>query len=214
MLYRFIAILLRFVFATFYRWRVAGLERVPAEGGCVVVANHCNFFDPMVLGAALLPRRIVRFMAKAEVFTWPILGRLARWLYAFPVRRGVADRQAINTALAVVREGHVLGLFPEGTRHRDGRLHELRGGAAMVHLATGAPVIPVGLAGTEKLKPFRFPRLAVWVGEPLSLPNVGRMAEREAIAAVNAAIRAGLEDCMRRARGALNPSRPREALGV
>ncbi|NLG83405.1 MAG: 1-acyl-sn-glycerol-3-phosphate acyltransferase [Firmicutes bacterium] len=200
MLYRFLGLFVRFVLATLYRWRVVGRERIPLRGGCVVVANHCNFFDPIVLGAAVLPRRIVRFMAKAEVFTWPVLGRLARWLYAFPVRRGLPDRQAITTAFNVVREGHVLGLFPEGTRHRDGRLHELRGGAAMVHLATGAPIVPVGLAGTERLKLFRFPRVVVWIGEPLVLPDTEKMSEKEAIAAINIVIRQGLEDCLARAR--------------
>jgi len=189
------------VFCTFYRWRVQGLPNVPGQGGCVVVANHCNFADPLVLGSALLSRRIVRFMAKAEIFKWPVLGQLVRWLYAFPVRRQIADRQAIHTALELVRQGHVLGMFPEGARHRDGRLHELRRGAAMIHLATGAPVVPVGIAGTERMKLFHFPRVAVFVGQMLVLPKTEGLSEREAIVAVNAAIGEGLETCWAKARG-------------
>ena len=200
MLYRITCRFLRIVFGTFYRWRVRGVERLPERGGCVVVANHCNFGDPLVLGSALYPRRIIRFMAKAEIFGWPILGALVKRLHAFPVRRGAFDRQAVKSALEVVQAGHCLGLFPEGTRFHDGRLHELRGGAAMVHLATGAPVLPVGLAGTEKMKLFWWPRLAVWIGEPIALPKTEGLPEREEIAAINEAIREGLAVCLVKAR--------------
>ena len=96
MLYRIICRFLRIVFGTFYRWRVRGVEHLPERGGCVVVANHCNFADPLVLGSALYPRRIIRFMAKAEIFGWPILGPLVKRLHAFPVRRGAFDRQAVK----------------------------------------------------------------------------------------------------------------------
>ncbi|MGE5528223.1 MAG: lysophospholipid acyltransferase family protein [Patescibacteria group bacterium] len=200
MFYRFMGLIMRAIFASLYRWRVRGREHVPAAGGCVIVANHTNFADPLVLGSAILPVRVTRFMAKAEIFSWPVLGLLARWLQAFPVRRGVADRHAIATALQLVRDGQVLGLFPEGTRHRDGSLHELRNGAAMVHLNTGAPIVPVGLAGTERLRLFRFPLLCVQIGRPLAPVRTEGMSDKEAIAAVNAAIREGLEASMAQAR--------------
>jgi len=198
MFYRAVRFMLRILFTFFYRYKVAGRDRLPAQGGCIVVANHCSLADPLILGSAL--KRSVRFMAKAEIFSWPVLGLCVRWLHAFPVRRGAGDRRAIKTGLEAVRQGEVLGLFPEGTRFRDGSLHELRNGAAMMTRMTGAPIIPVGIVGSHRMKFLRFPRLKVYIGEALNLTLPEGLREREATAAVNKVIGKGLEYCLEQAR--------------
>jgi 1-acyl-sn-glycerol-3-phosphate acyltransferase len=149
-LYRLVGILSTPVVKGLYRLRVQGLEHLP-EGGFVLAANHTSNFDPWPLGVSLLPDRKLRFMAKAELFE----GRSARLLSnlgAFPVKRGTADPEALQTARSVLRDGGVLALFPEGTRHRDpDALRAPRRGAGRLAIEEQAPVVPCAISGTEKL---------------------------------------------------------------
>ena len=107
-----------------------GAERVPLEGGLVVAANHFSWIDPPALGAAI-PRTLY-FMAKVEAHRVPGLGQLMRSFGAFSVRRGESDRDAVRTMREIVRDGHALGLFVEGTRQRSGVPGPVQPGAAMV----------------------------------------------------------------------------------
>ena len=102
-----------------FRPRSTGVEHVPAEGGCVLAANHLSNFDPWAIGLPLYPRRFLRFMGKSELFWWP-LGPIIQAGGAFKVRRGQADAEAIETAEQLCREGHVVVMFPEGTRRKKG----------------------------------------------------------------------------------------------
>ena len=113
--------------------------------------NHLSMLDPILVGA-VIPRPIC-FMAKEELFRYPVLGRILRWVHAFPVRRGEPDREAIQYALRRLREGQVVGIFPEGTRSPDGRLLELQGGTALLALKSGAPILPVAITGTQRAMP-------------------------------------------------------------
>lgn len=160
-------------------WRptVEGLQNVPARGPVILASNHLSFADSVVIPVAA-PRRVV-FLAKEEYFTTPgPKGRLSRaWFTALgmvPVSRDDTRSalESLETALEVLRRGHALGLYPEGTRSRDGRLYRGRTGVAQLALTSGAPVVPVGLHGTERLQPVgnRVPRLAkvtVRFGEPI-----------------------------------------------
>ena len=167
---------------------VEGLENVPSNGGFLVVANHCSNLDPPVLGWAVGHRtgRILHFMAKEEMRSWPVVGFLARNAVVFFVRRGEVDRGAQRIALQLLEAGRLVGVFPEGTRSRDGQLREGRAGAALLAMRTGVPLLPVGIAGTHRIFPgrSRWPhrsRVTIRVGEPFSLPLVADGLDREAL---------------------------------
>src|SRR5687767_13560941 len=136
-----------------FRLRARGREHVPA-GGFVLAANHSSNFDPWPLGLPLFPRRYLRFMAKSELF-WTPFKRFATAAGAFPVRRGQADAEALATATRLCREGHIVVMFPEGTRRKKGlrKRYEARAhtGAARIALDAGVPLVPAGIVGTDRL---------------------------------------------------------------
>lgn len=150
MFYNFACLAVRLLLRVFTRCRVEGLDNVPTKGPFILVSNHLNLVDPPVLGA-LLPRRIT-FMAKDELFRTPIVGWAVARYGAFPVRRGQADRQALRTAVAVLERGGVVGMFPEGTRSKTGKMKEAHPGAAMLAALASVPVLPVALTGTESFR--------------------------------------------------------------
>jgi 1-acyl-sn-glycerol-3-phosphate acyltransferase len=148
-------ILLPFV-KVFYRFGVTGRENVPAEGAAIVVPNHKSMLDPFFVGLAT--GRHVRFMAKSELFDGPA-ARIVSGLGAFPVRRGAADPDALETARLILREGGILALFPEGKRIRDpDALSTPRRGAGRLAIDERVPVIPSAISGTEKLTLGPLPR--------------------------------------------------------
>ncbi len=161
MLYRIGRLLFRILFAVLYRLRAIGREHVPADGAVVLCANHTSFWDPPVLGTPL-PRK-VHFMAKAELFDIPVLGFLIARVGAFPVKRGGVSRESIRLAVSLLKEGSVVGIFPEGTRSNAGGTGQK--GAASLALKSGAIVIPVAIIGDYKL----FRRMTIVYGKPLDM---------------------------------------------
>jgi 1-acyl-sn-glycerol-3-phosphate acyltransferase len=139
-----------------YRLKVTGAEYVPKDGPAIIAPNHKSFYDSFFIGMAT--RRHLHFMAKTELFE----GRSARLLSglgAFPVRRGEADPDALETARLHLERGRVLALFPEGTRHRDPeQLRAPRKGAGRLAIEAQAPIVPCAITGTEKLFHGWFPR--------------------------------------------------------
>jgi 1-acyl-sn-glycerol-3-phosphate acyltransferase len=180
-LYFVIAALSYPVLKAVFRHRATGLENVPQTGGFVLAANHWSNFDPWPLGIPLFPRRFLRFMAKSELFWFP-LSTIARAGGAFPVRRGERDEEAIATAIELCREDHAVVMFPEGTRRRKGirKKHEARWhtGAARIALEARVPLVPAGLAGTERLA--RLGPLRVRYGEPIELADLHSLPVSEA----------------------------------
>lgn len=175
---------------------IAGLANVPRRGAFILVSDHMSLADPPILGWACGYRvgRIIHFMAKVEVRRWPILGWLASRSGVFFVRRGEGDRGSQRLALQLLAEGRPIALFPEGTRSRNGVIGEGRAGAALLAQRSGAPLLPVGISGTERLFPgrSRIPhrtRVTVHIGAPFSLPHrpVGRI-DRAELAAGNVRI--------------------------
>ena len=136
-------VLVRIVLTPFFRLEVTGLEHVPQGRGHLVACNHVSDWDPVMLGLAC-PNQ-VRYMAKEELFRIPVLSFLIRKLGAFPVARGKGDTGAIQTAVDIVREGGVLGIFPEGGRSRDGQFHKLKSGAVVVASQTGGDILPAAV---------------------------------------------------------------------
>ncbi len=127
-------------------WDVTG-EPVPLKGPLIVVSNHLSYLDPLVLAYAI--PRFIYYMAKAELWTFPLFGALISLLGAFPVRRGMADVQAVGRAITLLKHGKVLAMFPEGTRSKTHALHRGKPGAVLLHLKTGVPILPVGIIGTH-----------------------------------------------------------------
>jgi 1-acyl-sn-glycerol-3-phosphate acyltransferase len=163
--YRFIGIVSRPVVNGVFRLDARGVERLP-EGGFVLAANHLSNLDPWPLGMPLLPRRWLRFMAKSELYWWP-LSIAVNAAGAFKVRRGAADTDAIRTAVDLVREGEIVVMFPEGTRRKKGirKTREARAhtGAARIAQLAGAPLVPAAIKGTDRLS--RFEKLLVVYGD-------------------------------------------------
>ncbi|NLW56452.1 MAG: (d)CMP kinase [Firmicutes bacterium] len=178
LLYKICGSFLYFCLKVFYRFSVEGAHHLPATGPVIVASNHTSLLDPIVVGCSILPRqRPVRFMAKEELFRIPLLGPLIRKLGAFPVRRGKGDRAALRAAMEVLKEGKVLGIFPEGTRYNDNKLHPLRHGVSLLAMETNAKILPVIIRGTQNLTFFRFPRIKVYIGEAFTLAPVGTKKE-------------------------------------
>ena len=150
------------------RWTVEGRGHV-IDGPLILASNHLGNVDPMAVAIAVRRRR-VRFMAKEELFAWPLAPFVRSW-GAFPVRRGGSDREAMRLAEATVREGGMLGMFPEGTRSATGALGELHGGTAVIALRTNTPILPCRLTNTNRLgKPRSLwprPRVSARFGEPI-----------------------------------------------
>lgn len=135
----------------YLRGRIEGAERVPRTGPLVVVSNHGSLFDPPIVSYAV--RRPVAYMAKEELFHNRLFRTWANLYGAYPVKRGAADRSAIRSALARLREGWAVGVFLEGTRTTDGRIPNPKLGAAMIAAKAGAPVLPVCLWNTHAIWP-------------------------------------------------------------
>jgi 1-acyl-sn-glycerol-3-phosphate acyltransferase len=191
--------------------RVYGSERVPREGGVVLAFNHFHWLDPPAFGAA--SPRTVYFMAKAEAHRIAGLGQLIRAFGTFSVRRGESDREAVRMMRTIVRDGHALGLFAEGTRQRGGVPGEVKPGAAMVALQEGVPVVPAAIHGTQDWRLGSFRPVSVAWGEPMRFDDLTKNAKgyREASASIQAEIRRLWEflvdaHALGRPRGALPPA--------
>ena len=134
---------------------VVGLEHVPPRGAAILAGNHISWIDPVLLACWLTPatKRPIHWMGKAEAMRWPLVGAFLRANGVFGVRRGAADLEAFRLAESILAEGHLLGIYPEGTRSLDGRLGAFRDGAALLALRSGVPVLPIAVSGTNRLWP-------------------------------------------------------------
>jgi 1-acyl-sn-glycerol-3-phosphate acyltransferase len=153
-------------------FEVHGEQRVPEKGAVIVAANHRRFLDPVFVSMAV-PRR-VRWMAKKELFAFPF-GKLFAFAGAFPVDRQGGGRAALRTALAFLDEGRALGIFPEGTRRKQGHFLEAKSGAALLAARSGAPVLPVFAAPIPgPARRLCGEKFRVYVGYPMTVDNAAR----------------------------------------
>jgi 1-acyl-sn-glycerol-3-phosphate acyltransferase len=157
------------------RLRVYGKERVPATGGIVVAVNHFHWIDIPVIGWA--SPRTLYFLAKSEAHAMPLLGWYIRLFGSFGVRRGESDREAVRRMREVVREGHALGIFAEGTRQKSGVPGPVQPGAAMVALQEDVPVICAAIHGSQHWKLGNFAPVSVAWGEPMRFRDVPKGAQ-------------------------------------
>ena len=163
------------LFSLLTRSQVKGRENIPSQGPLLVVANHLNLADPPLLGVCL--GRKVMFMAKKELFHFRVSGYFMRSFGAFPVHRSQLDRKALRQAEQMLADGQALAMFPEGKRSRNAQLKPAFSGSALVASHSGVLILPVGIAGTEKIKGaawfLRHPKITINIGCPFSLPPVG-----------------------------------------
>ncbi|MDQ6418255.1 lysophospholipid acyltransferase family protein [Paenibacillus sp. LHD-117] len=160
MLYVIFRFLLRVLYRLLFRLEARGLHHIPASGPVVLASNHISNLDPPTIGV-LVPRK-VNFMAKEELFKVPVLGPLISAFGAFPVKRGGVSKEAIKSAITLLKAGNVLGIFPEGSRNNAGAAKK---GTAMIAIRSGATIVPVAIVGEYKL----FRKTLVCYGEPLDL---------------------------------------------
>lgn len=155
--------------------RVSGRENVPPVGPVILVANHLNNVDPVLL-ASFLPRP-VHFLTKVELWQVELIGTWASWYGAIPIRRGEIDRGAIESCLDVLRSGGIVGVFPEGTRSRVGSLRQPKPGLSLLAGRSGAPILPVAIWGTERVRGlpvlWEHPRIEIRIGQPVRIPTPG-----------------------------------------
>ena len=191
--YQAAGVVIRPLMRTWFRMRVEGAEHLPPSGPVILAANHRSNMDPVLLGAAV--RRPVAYMAKVELFVWP-LGWILRLIGQFPVQRGGIDREALRRTSAVLARGGVLGLFPEGTRG-DGSFASVHPGLGYIVLRERCPVLPVAIFGTERVRrrfgwlPFASP-VRIVIGPPIDLPAAAadRSSRRAATEALQQQLRA------------------------
>ena len=153
-----------------YRIKITGKENIPTEGACIFAANHIHALDPAVI--VLTNKRPVRYMAKEELYKNPVLRWLAKIFGIFPVKRNGKDIEAIKTSLKILKNGEVLGIFPEGTRNGLAKGKKVRTGTVLIALKAKVPIIPIGISGT--FKPFS--KVTVNYGKPI---EYGKYLEEE-----------------------------------
>jgi 1-acyl-sn-glycerol-3-phosphate acyltransferase len=162
--------------------RVYGAERVPLEGGLVMAFNHFSWIDPPAFGSA--SPRTIYYMAKIEAHRVPGLGQLIRAFGTFSVRRGESDREAVRMMREIVRDGHALGLFAEGTRQKTGVPGPVQPGAAMVALQEDVPVVPAAIHGSQDWRVGNWHPISIVWGAPMRFDGLPKGAKgyREASA--------------------------------
>lgn len=184
--YRLVKAILKLVQISIASLKVNGRQHIPAHGPYIVVLNHTSAADTPIL---LLTFPIVewRFFAVEKWRKFPVFGPIMTWLGAIYVQREQADRHVLRTALDAIRDGHVFGLAPEGTRSKTGQMQAAKEGAAYLASRTHVPILPVGIVNADVLfanaARLRRTRLEINIGEPFTLPDLGRRATSEELTA-------------------------------
>ena len=180
--------ILRVIFNLLYRVEKIDLHKVPRNGKFIICSNHISYLDPVVIGAYI--PRCVYFMAKKELYNNKFLSSLVTFLNAFPVERQAFNRKAFSISFEVLKDGNVLGLFPEGTRSTDGVLRGGKKGTGFIAAASNTPILPVAISGTNKIiqKPYRrifFPRVKLIVGDIIDIKDILKEhSKKEAISII------------------------------
>lgn len=160
----------RFVFLiylkVFYRLRIEGREHIPLRKPFIICANHIYWLDPLAVGAALPASYRIHFMGKKELFSNFLFSFILKKAHAFPVNRQEADYGAIKKALQLLKEGQVIGMFPEGSRSKSGNFLKAFNGAALIANRSGVPILPILIVGPYRL----FRPLHLYIGTPFALP--------------------------------------------
>jgi 1-acyl-sn-glycerol-3-phosphate acyltransferase len=191
-------ILVRLLLFLFTDYQVRGRENIPRAGAIIVVANHLNLADPLIVGITLGRKAV--FMAKRELFRSKLSGYFVHSVGAFPVHRGQLDREALRQAHQVLTKSLALVVFPEGSRSQNAQLQPAFPGSALVALRNSAPILPIGITGTEKIKGLAWfvhrPKVTVNIGHPFSLPLVASKLTKAELAEVTDLIMARIAELL------------------
>lgn len=165
---RLVRVLTRIILNILYRVKVENRENIPVKGAAILCSNHNSGMDMFLIGMSI--KRFIRWMAKEELFRNRLTGALFRWFGAFPVKRGKGDLGSIKTALALLEQGEIIGIFPEGTRVKTKENEKrtetrMKSGVALLASKAGVPILPVAVSGKQKL----FSRVTVRFGEAFTL---------------------------------------------
>lgn len=176
--------IIRLILRFYHRVEVVGMEKMPDSGPCIVVGNHVSYLDPFYIGS-MSPRHI-HFMAKAEAFRFRFTRFFLELLQAFPVNREKADIEAIRTALSYLKQGSVVGIFPEGGIRDETPLQEVKQGAAFLACKSGTPVLPIYIDGSMEALPqgkilIRPKKIRILVGNLISVPEEGTSREKQEV---------------------------------
>ena len=183
--YKTAAWIVKWPFYLLFRIHLEGMENIPSSGGFILCSNHTSDLDPVFL--VLYTPRVIRFMAKKEIFQVFALRRVVRWLGAFPVDRGAGDYGVLDQAADYVKAGDVLGIFPEGTRSKDGHLLRIKSGIGVVAAKTKADILPVCIKGKNGGRPRIFRSTTIRFGPVIPYGELG--ISGESAHAVRGAIR-------------------------
>ncbi len=162
------------IYKFLFKGHLIGKENIPKKGSFIMVSNHGSLLDPPFLGHAV--GRNISFMAKAELFKIPILGFIIKSCGAYPVRRGIADKNTIKTACEKLSNNHSIGIFIDGTRQKNGRVNKPKHGAALLSFKNQKLLLPVAIVNSHKLIRFKFciplfNRIIIKVGKPVQPPK-------------------------------------------
>lgn len=197
---RFLRVTVAKLLTVLFRVRVLGAENLPTSEGYVLAGNHVSYLDPVLMWC--VTPAPAHFIAKQELFDAPVVGWLITRVWAIPVQRASADREAIQRAAALLKAGEIVGIFPEGTRqsadgHGDEPLGEASQGVSFIAMRADAPVVPVGISGTERALPRgaklpRFPRVTISYGPPVRPWDFTQGGRKQRMEAMTARIMAGI----------------------
>ncbi|MEX0700967.1 MAG: lysophospholipid acyltransferase family protein [Planctomycetales bacterium] len=195
-------VVLRLVFTIWLRYRARGTAKVPRAGGALLLINHQSFLDPLLVGLPL--SRPVSYLARDSLFAAPVLGWILRNTYVLPIDRDSAGAGSIRIAIDRLRHGFLVGIFPEGTRTRDGSVGEFKPGFVALVRRAKLPVYPIGIAGAFEALPrqifrLRFARVRVVFGDPFSPDEIERLASRGREAEFVRVVRERIVACQREA---------------
>lgn len=151
----------RFFMVIFFRIKIEGKENIPQNGACIICANHKSYFDPPLLVA--FNERHITMIAKKDLLKNPLMGWLCKVFGAFMVERDGKDIEAVKQSLRILKNGEILGIFPEGTRNGMAKGEKVKNGAILMAIKSGAPIIPAGIKGDYKL----FRKVTLTYGEPI-----------------------------------------------
>ena len=157
-----------------FRGHLIGRENIPQKNSYIMVSNHGSLLDPPLLGHAL--RRNISFMAKAELFKIPLLGFIIKACGAYPVKRGIVDKNTIKTACKKLSNENCIGIFIDGTRQKNGRVNKPKQGAALLAFKNQKLLLPVAIVNSHRLIRFKFfiplfSKIVIKVGEPVQPPQ-------------------------------------------
>ncbi|WP_437224391.1 lysophospholipid acyltransferase family protein [Planctomicrobium sp. SH661] len=212
-IWRGFQLLMQNLFVFVFRYRVRGKDLLP-EGGALLLINHQSFIDPLVTAVSF--KRPVSYLARHNLFHVPVIGWILRNTYVMPIRRDAAATESIRLAVQRLQQGYYVGIFPEGTRSRDGRLQELKPGFLAIIRRTEVPIVPVGIAGAGDAYPRgclipRARNVRVVIGSPIGSDEVRRLSQRGREEEFISVIRQRLEAAMAEADAWANQGKSEES---